>query len=142
MNTFSTPIFVPAKAKNEMTLVEALELASNLNAPVVSTSDIYHGAMDDLEEGEEFILVVNGEHHKHEILMRGCNKVGGKLRLMFVNPEKEEVKRLAQWRIPSKHLDTIKNKTAFQLKGFTVHDLRRLIKHCVTNNERQMVSYR
>lgn len=142
MNRFTTSIFVPALAKHEMTLVEALELAVKLNTPNSLVSDYYHGSMDDLKEGEEFILVVNGEKEKHEILMRGCNKVAGKLRLMFVEPEKEEVKRFAQWRFNNKHLDSIKNKTAYQLKGFTVQDLRRLIRHAVAGQERKMVSYR
>lgn len=141
MKKFTTSIFVPEKAKNDMPLQEALILSHRLNTPTALVL-CDHGGMDDIVEGEEFILVVNGEHHKHEIKLKGVHKVGGKLRLAFSEPENAEVRRFAEWRLKSQYLLTANNKQTLQLKNFTVHDLRRLIRHAVGNSERQLVMYR
>lgn len=141
MKKFTTSIFVPGKAKGELTLQESMILSHRLNSPV-SLPLCNYGALDEIVEGEEFLLVVNGEHHKHEIKLKGIHKVGGKLRLAFSEPEKDEVKRFAEWRFKSQHLLTSNQRRSFQLKNFTVHDLRRLIRHAVANDERQLVTYR
>lgn len=141
MKKFTTSIFVPGKTKKELTLNDAMVLGHRLNTPAVITL-CEHGGLDEIVEGEEFILVVNGEHHKHEIKLKGTHKVGGKLRLAFSEPEKEEVKRFAEWRFKSQYLLTSNHRQSFQLKNFTVHDLRRLIRHAVGNGERQLVNYR
>ncbi|QGH71964.1 hypothetical protein N1M2_101 [Klebsiella phage N1M2] len=142
MKTFTTSIFVPSVAKEEMNLIDRLELASNLNKPVNLPDNLMHGGLDDVQEGEEFILVVNGLHERHEIKMRGCNKVAGKVRFMFVEPEKPEVFRFAQWRLRSANLMSMKNGKELQLRNFSAQDLRRLIRHSVANQERKMVEYR
>lgn len=141
MKTFTTSIFVPGYEKDKINLQEAMLLSHRLNTPV-SLPETNHGSLDEIEEGEEFILVVNGPVHKHEIKMKGARKTWGALRLLFVEPEKEEVKRFAQWRIKGTHLTTLRNNQYYQLKNFTVQDLRRLIRHAVGNGERQLVSYR
>lgn len=141
MKTFTTSIFVPGWNKDKMNLQEAMILSHRLNSPV-TLPETQHGSMDDIEEGEEFILIVNGETYKHEIKMKGARKVAGKLRLLFAEPEKEEVKRFAQWRIKGTFLNTLNNGQHYQLKNFTVHDLRRLIRHAVGNREKQLVQYK
>jgi len=141
MKTFTTSIFVPAKSKKEINLQEAIMLSHRLNTPV-SLPELSHGSLDEVQEGEEFILVVNGEYQKHEIKMKAVGKVAGKMRLLFSEPEKDEVKRLAEWRFKDAHLSTIKNALYYQLKNFTIHDLRRLIRHAIGNSEKQLVSYR
>lgn len=142
MKTFTTSIFVPSVTKEEMNLIDSLELGSNLNKPVPLPDNLMHGGLDDVQEGEEFILVVNGLYERHEIKMRGCNKVAGKVRFMFTEPEKPEVFRFAQWRIKSPNLMSMKGGKELQLRNFGAQDLRRLIRHSIGNRERQMVEYR
>lgn len=142
MQIFTTSIYVPAKKKKELTLLRVLEITTRLNTPVGLPSDLYHGGLDDIKEGDEFVLVVNGEEHKHEIKMRGCSKIGGKIRFMFVEPELPEVYRFAEWRLKPVNLMSCKNGSYLQLRNFSACDLRRLIRHSVANKERQMVKYR
>lgn len=142
MKTFTTSIYVPHQTKAKMNLIDTLELAAELNNPVSLPSDLYHGGLDEVEVGEEFILIVNGTHHKHEIKMRGCNKVGGKVRFMFVDPSDEATYRLAEWRIKSVNLMKMKNGAELQLRNFGAQELRRLIRHSVAKRERNLVTYR
>lgn len=142
MKVFTTSIFVPETKKKETNLIKVMETDMRLNAPVALPSDLYHGGLDDIQEGEEFVLVVNGPHHKHEIKMKGCSRTAGKIRFMFTEPEKQEVYCFAEWRLKTTNLMSCKNKTQLQLRNFTASDLRRLIRHSVSNQERQLVKYR
>lgn len=142
MKTFSTPIFVPTKSKKEMSLIEMMTVEKRLNTPVNLPSDLYHGSLDDIGMEEEFEIVVNGQFEKHRIKMRACNNAGGKIRFMFVNPELPEVFRFAEWRIKSSFLMSTHKGTQLQLRNFSAPDLRRMIRHSVSNCERDMVTYR
>lgn len=143
MNTITTSIFVPAKTKNEMTLSAASDLDNKLNgARYLSSDDLGIGALDDLKEGDEFVLVVNGEHGKHEIKLRGTNSVTGKLRLIAVEPKKPEVQRFLMWRIPRQHLVSRNRGTELQLGRYTITDLRLLIRQAFARRERSLVNYR
>ena len=143
MKKITTSIFVPSKAKKEMPLGDALQLVTKLNTPRFSLSqDLGLGTLDDVKEGEEFELVVNGETEKHCISFRGINKVGGKLRLMVTNVSSPEAQRFLEWRLDrSKLMSSNKGKT-LQLRNFTTEDLRRLIRHAFANQERSLVTYR
>lgn len=125
-----------------MNLISLMTIDNRLNKPVGLPSDLYHGGLDDIEMEEVFTLVVNGEHEKHNIKLRACNKVGGKVRFMFLEPELPEVYRFAEWRIKSNFLMSTHKGKQLQLRSFTVNDLRRLIRHSVSNKECQMVTYR
>lgn len=142
MKSFTTSIFVPEKAINQLTLLDAEELKASLNKFNYLSSDECHGAMDDLEEREEFILFVNGQHHRHEIKMRVTSKASGKARLVFVEPNLPEVKRFAEWRVASKHLISMNRGAHYQLRNFSIEDLRRMIRHSISNKEKQLVTYR
>lgn len=142
MKTFTTSIFVPSVTKSEMTLLDVVEITERLSKPVSLPLDLATGGLDDIKEGDEFILVVNGAHERHEILMRGATNVSGKVRFMFVEPEKPEVYRFAEWRIKSTNLMSMKRGTELQLRNFSAPDLRRLIRHSFANGERNMIKYR
>lgn len=143
MKKITTSIFVPSKSKNELPLGEVLQLATKLNTKRYPLSDdLGLGALDDVQEGEEFELVVNGEYEKHHILLKGINKVGGKLRLMVQDTSLPEVQRFLEWRLDRNKLMSSNKGKTLQLKNFTVEDLRRLIRHAFANQERSFVNYR
>jgi hypothetical protein len=143
MKKIATSIFVPSKTKNEMPLGEMLNMTSRLNISRLPLSnDLGLGTLDDVKEGEEFELVVNGECEKHHILLKGINKVGGKLRLMVQNTHSPEVQRFLEWRLDRNKLMSSNKGKVLQLKNFTTDDLRRLIRHAFANQERTLVNYR
>lgn len=143
MKKITTSIFVPSKTKSEMPLGEMLQLTAKLNiARVTLSKDLGLGALDDIKEEEVFELVVNGECEKHHILLKGINRVGGKVRLMVQDTSSPEVQRFLEWRLDrSKLMSSNKGKT-LQLRNFTTEDLRRLIRHAFANQERSLVTYR
>lgn len=143
MKKITTSIFVPSKTKNEIPLGEMLNLTSRLNISQLSPSkDLGLGTLDDIKEGEEFELIVNGECEKHYILLKGINKVGGKLRLMVQNTDLPEVQRFLEWRLDRSKLMSSNKGKVLQLRNFTTDDLRRLIRHAFANQERTLVNYR
>ena len=143
MKKITTSIFVPSKTKAELPLREVLELTSKLNTSRTPLSnDLGLGTLDDVKEGEEFELIVNGECEKHHILLKGINKVGGKLRLMVQNTSSPEVQRFLAWRLDRSKLMSSNKGQTLQLKNFTTDDLRRLIRHAFANQERTFVNYR
>lgn len=142
MKTFTTSIYVPHQNKAKMILTDMMELSANLHAPVALPTDLCHGGLDEIEVGEEFIITVNGTHERHEIKMRGCNKVGGKVRFMFVDPSDPAVHRFADWRIKPVNLMSMKNGTELQLRNFGAAELRRMIRHSIAKRERNLVTYR
>lgn len=142
MKTFTTSIFVPETAKANTKLIDIMEWNQRLSKPVPLFSDIMHGAMDDLVEREEFSIFVNGQHHRHEIKMLVTSTASGKARIIFAQPEKEEVKRFAEWRIKTSNLISLNRGSHYQLRNFGIQDLRRLICHARSNHEAQLVTYR
>lgn len=143
MKKITTSIFVPSKSKKEMSLSKVFELTTKLNTTRISLDkELGLGTLDDIKEGEEFELIVNGDHEKHHILLKGINKVGGKLRLMVQDTSLPEVQRFLEWRIDSNKLMSSNKGQVLQLRNFTVDDLRRLIRHAFANQERAFVNYR
>ncbi|AEV89565.1 hypothetical protein OBP_128 [Pseudomonas phage OBP] len=68
MKTFTTSILVPAKLKAELNVMQQMEMSRKLatkNIPI--SDDLGTGALDDLVDGDEFVLIVNGEHEKHHL---------------------------------------------------------------------------
>lgn len=142
MKTFTTYIFVPETAKANTKLIDIMEWDQRLNRPKASSSDVIHGAMDDLIEREEFSIFINGQHHRHEIKMKVTSTASGKARLIFTEPEKPEVKRFAEWRIKGSHLLSMNRGAYYQLRHFGIAELRKLIRHAISNKERELVTYR
>lgn len=143
MKKITTSIFVPSKTKNEMPLGEMLNLTSRLNiSRLPLNNDLGLGTLDDVKEGEEFELIVNGECEKYHIRLKGINKVGGKLRLMVQDTSLPEVQRFLEWRLDRGKLMSSNKGKVLQLRNFTTDDLRRLIRHAFSNEERTLVNYR
>lgn len=143
MKKITTSIFVPSKTKNEIPLGEMLNLTSRLNISRLPLStDLGLGTLDDVKEGEEFELIVNGECEKYHIRLKGINKVGGKLRLMVQDTSLPEVQRFLEWRLDRSKLMSSNKGKVLQLRNFTTDDLRRLIRHAFSNEERTLVNYR
>lgn len=142
MKTFTTSIFVPETAKANTKLIDIMEWDQRLNRPKASSSDVIHGSMDDLVEQEEFSIFVNGQHHRHEIKMKVTSVASGKARVIFAEPEKDEVKRFAEWRVKGQHLISMNRGAYYQLRNFSIVDLRKLIRHAFSNRERELVTYR
>ncbi len=143
MKTFTTSIFVPAKTKAELNVMQEYELSAKLfNKAIPISDDLGTGALDELKGDEEFILIVNGQHEKHHLKMKVSSHSAGKPRLMFVEPELPEVKRFMEWRIDQTKRMAQKNGTQYQLRNFTTVDLRRLIRSAYAGGERHHVNYR
>jgi hypothetical protein len=143
MKTITTSIFVPAKAKKEMNVLELTEMSYKVKNRAVAISDnLGTGVLDDLQADEEFTLVVNGECHKHEIKMKVLQKTSGKSRLMVMEPDLPEVRRLLEWRIDTSKIMSSNKGQKLQLKNFNTDDLRRLIRTVYANQERHLVNYR
>lgn len=143
MKTFTTSIFVPSKSRHQMNAMEIAEMGykiSNRSRPI--TDELGTGALDDLQGEEQFILIVNGEKEKHEIKMKALTAGIGKTRLMVTEPDNPIVSRFLEWRIDSAKRMTQHNRTSYQLKNFTIEDLRRLIRTAHAQNERRLVAYR
>lgn len=143
MKTFTTSILVPAKLKAELNAMQQMEMGmkiANKNIPI--TDDLGTGALDDLKDGEEFILVVNGEVEKHHLRMKVSAHCTGRPRLMMVEPGLPEVKRFIDWRIDQTKRMAQKNGSHYQLRNFTTEDLRRLIRSAYAAGERHRVKYR
>lgn len=142
MKTFTTSIFVPPVAKEAMCLLEANELDYRLNRVVSLPSDLCHGGLDSVVQDEEFILIVNGLFERYEIKMKGFTKGSGKIFFMVSEPDLPEVYRFLQWRIKPTNLMSSNNGKRLQLRNFSVIELRRLIRHCLANKEKSLVTYR
>lgn len=143
MKTFATSIFVPSKTKKELPLSKAEELTQRLNNQHFAHNTHFgEGALDDVKEDEEFVVMVNSDYERHEIHLKGTNKVGGKLRLMVKNPTLPEVRRFLEWRLDRSKVMSCNRGSMLQLKNFTTEDLRRLMRHAIANQERTLVTYR
>lgn len=143
MKTFTTSIFVPAKSKAEMNVLERMEMERKIsNAKVAISDSLGMGALDDIEVDEHFTLVVNGEKEKHHIEVKRTQNTSGKARLMLVNPGLPEVRRFVEWRIDPSKIMSQHNGAKLQFKNFTVEDLRRIIRTAFSNGERRLVNYR
>jgi len=143
MKTFTTSIFVPSKSKKELTLLKTEELSQRLNKLRFSQGTTFgEGALDEIQENEEFVLIVNGEYERYSIRLKGINKCNGKLRLMVQEPALPEVRRFLEWRLDKSKVMSANKGALLQLKNFTTEDLRRLIRHALVNQERTLVNYR
>lgn len=143
MKKITTSIFVPSRTRQEIPLIERMELMCRLNAQRTSISDdLGLGALDDIKEGEEFELIVNGETEKHCIVFKGINRCGGKIRLMIQNNQSPEAHRFLEWRFSPAQIMTSNRGKTLQLRNFTTDDLRRLIRYAYANRERTLVNYR
>lgn len=142
MKTFTTSIYVPHQSKASMTRIDAMDLAADLERPVSMPADLCHGALDEIKAGEEFIILVNGTHERHEIKMRGIHGGVGKVKFMLVEPTNPEVHRFAEWRVKHCHLMSMKNGTQLQLRNFGPTELRKMIRHSIAKRERNLVTYR
>lgn len=142
MKKFTTSIFVPPLTKEAMQLIEAGELHTRLNRVVGLPSDLCHGGLDSVVDNEEFILIVNGLFERHEIKMKGFTKGSSKVFFMVCEPDLPEVYRFLQWRIKPTNLMSSNKGKRLQLRNFSVIELRRLIRHCLANREKSLISYR
>lgn len=143
MKTFTTSIFVPAKLKSELNAMQQYEIGIRLaNRNIAISDDLGTGGLDDLKDGEEFILVVNGPVEKHHLKMKVSAHSAGRPRLMFIDPELPEVRRFMDWRIDQTKRMAQKKGSQYQLRNFTTEDLRRLIRSAYAIGERNLVNYR
>ena len=142
MKTFTTSIYVPHTAKSEMTRIDAMDLAADLARTTPLPTDLAHGGLDEVKLGEEFVVLVNGTHERHEIKMRGIHGGVGRVKFMFVNPSDPAVRRFAEWRVKHENLMSMKNGAELQLRNYGAVELRRLMRHAIAKGERNLVSYR
>lgn len=143
MKTFTTTILVPANSKAQLNAMQQMEMNMKMaTRGIPINDDLGTGALDDLKDGDEFILVVNGEVEKHQLKMKVSAHAAGYPRLMFVEPQLPEVKRFIEWRVDQTKRMVMKGKTQYQLRNFTTEDLRRLIRSAYAMGERHRVNYR